>query len=34
MTQVPWKLLQDWAKSEGKDDFDTEKSVVGTFFLQ
>lgn len=34
MTQVPWKLLQDWAKSENKDDFDTEKSVVGTFFLQ
>lgn len=34
MTQVPWKLLQDWAKSENKDEFDTEKSVVGTFFLQ
>jgi glutamate synthase (ferredoxin) len=34
MTQVPWKLLQDWAKSENKDEFDTQKSVVGTFFLQ
>ena len=34
MTQVPWKLLQDWAKSENKDEFDTQQSVVGTFFLQ
>ena len=30
MTQVPWAVLNKWAKK----DLDEDKTVVGTFFLQ
>lgn len=33
MTQIPWEIIQKWAKDEGKGDIDPKNSLVGMFFF-
>ena len=34
MTQIPWKILQQWGKEKNFNSIDENNTIVGTFFLE